>query len=813
MHESIKDINVEETLAALSLEEKISLLSGSGIWDTASLPNHGIPSVRCTDGPNGARGSRYFNPVPALCIPCGTGLGATWNPELIRRAGELLSRECEAKGAHVWLGPTVNIVRGPLNGRGFESFSEDPYLGGILAGEIIRGVQSRGTSAALKHFVANDQETQKMTVDVRMSERALREVYLKPFQMAIKNGDPKILMTSYNKVNGTHVSENSPMLQDIVRKDWAFDGLVMSDWFGVYSCAESINAGVDLEMPGPSHLRSQAADQVRAGKIKMETIDERACQVLNFLNYATKAPVSEKETSRDTPEDRELNRRLAGESVVLLKNSGGLLPIDPATCDEVAIIGPNAKLAMACGGGSASLRPYYTSSVFQGLRDQLPENTKVHYEPGVFGHVLLPVLTFEHVTNDAGDPGVSIELFHEPASTPDRRPFDSHTLPDTTYQLMDYWHPEMKDPFYISMRANYVAEYDGVHDFGLAVYGVAKLYIDDELIIDNETSQTPGGMFFGKGTVEVRGAYDMKAGQSYTLRVEAGSAALSKVETPNSMAIPGGALRLGGCNTSLSSRASTPISRRRAKTATPCRCLPTSTPSSRPSSRRTPTPSLLRRRVTPSRCRGETGPRRCCIAGTEVTRPVTLWRTWSLARLTPAGSCPSRSRLGWKTGRVSSVLGPTTCLFTMPRTFSSAIAGLRPGGSKLRFRLVMASATRPSRHPTWRYRIRKPRSPLKTQDHGPARRFSVSTSRTRASPASSDRYGRWAGSGKCSWSPARRSGWRCRWIGTARRCGTRRRGRGAWRLASMRLRWRPARGRRRLRGCLQWERICSGLVC
>lgn len=300
-------------------------------------------------------------------------------------------------------------------------------------------------------------------------------------------------------------------------------------------------------MPGPSHLRSQAADQVRAGKIEIETINQRARQVLDFLNYATKAPVSEKETSRDTPEDRELNRRLAGESVVLLKNEGGLLPLDPATCDEVAIIGPNAKLAMACGGGSASLRPYYASSVFQGIRNQLPEKAKVHYEPGVFGHVLLPVLTSEHVTNDAGEPGVSIELFNEPASTADRKPFDSHTLPDTTYQLMDYWHPEMKDPFYISMRANYVAEYDGIHDFGLAVYGVARLYIDDELIIDNETSQIPGGMFFGKGTVEVRGTYDMKAGQSYTLRVEAGSASLSKVETPNSMAIPGGALRLGGC--------------------------------------------------------------------------------------------------------------------------------------------------------------------------------------------------------------------------------------------------------------------------
>jgi beta-glucosidase len=205
-------------------------LEGFDFWHSAAIPSHDIAAIKCTDGPNGARGGRFFNPVPALCIPCGTGLGATWNPELLYAAGQLLSRECEAKGAHVWLGPTVNLVRGPLNGRGFESFSEEPYLSGVLATAIIKGVQSRGTAAALKHFVANDQETAKMSVDICMSERALREVYLKPFQMAVRDAKPKVVMSSYNKVNGVHVSESKELLQDILRGEWKYDGLVMSDW-------------------------------------------------------------------------------------------------------------------------------------------------------------------------------------------------------------------------------------------------------------------------------------------------------------------------------------------------------------------------------------------------------------------------------------------------------------------------------------------------------------------------------------------------------------------------------------------------------
>ncbi|OHW91882.1 beta-glucosidase k [Colletotrichum incanum] len=542
-----KLINVDQVIEDATLAEKISLLAGSGFWHSTPLPQHDVPAIKCTDGPNGVRGSRFFNPVPALCIPCGSGLGATWNPELIEQAGQLLSKECDAKGAHVWLGPTVNIIRSPLNGRGFESFSEDPYLSGMLAAAIIRGVQSRGTLAALKHFVANDQETEKMAIDVCMSDRALREIYLLPFQIALRDSSPRVVMSSYNKIGGLHVSENPKILQDILRSEWGFDGLVMSDWYGTYSCEASLNAGVDIEMPGPSRYREkEALAAVFSGKVHHHTIDERARKVLQFVNDASAAHVGEEETMRDVPEDRTLNRRLAGESIVLLKNSMGLLPLNSMSCDEVAIIGPNADLPSACGGGSASLRPYYTSSVLEGIRDSLPTTARIHHEPGVYGHVLLPAFTENSVCSDGEQPGITIELFNEPHTVKDRKAFDHLTLPDTSYQLMDYKHSEMKETFFMSMRAHFVPKHTDTYEFGLATYGVSDLYINDELVINNSTEQTPGGMFFGKGSAEKRATYEMKAGERYRLRVEAGSASTSKVKGGSLLAIPGGACRLGG---------------------------------------------------------------------------------------------------------------------------------------------------------------------------------------------------------------------------------------------------------------------------
>lgn len=200
------------------------------MWHTNAIPRLKIPSIRTSDGPNGVRGTRFFRSIPAACLPCGTGLAATWDTALLKRCGELLGRETIAKGAHVLLGPTMNIQRSPLGGRGFESYSEDPVLSGTIGAAVIQGIQATGVAATAKHFVCNDQEHERMAADSIVSGRALREIYLMPFQICQRTAKPMAYMTSYGKLNGAHASENTVLLQHILRDDWGFDGLVMSDW-------------------------------------------------------------------------------------------------------------------------------------------------------------------------------------------------------------------------------------------------------------------------------------------------------------------------------------------------------------------------------------------------------------------------------------------------------------------------------------------------------------------------------------------------------------------------------------------------------
>jgi beta-glucosidase len=223
-------LNVDELLEELTLEEKVALTAGKDFWHTVPIPRLSIPSIRLSDGPNGIRGTRFFDSVPAACLPCGTAIGATFDSDLAVKIGNLLANEAKAKGAHVILGPTMNIQRSPLGGRGFESFSEDPHLSGVMAGNYCKGVKEKDIVATLKHFVCNDQEHERMAVNAIVTERALREIYLEPFRIAVKMSQPGAVMTSYSKLNGTHVSENQRILQDILRDEWKWNGLVMSDW-------------------------------------------------------------------------------------------------------------------------------------------------------------------------------------------------------------------------------------------------------------------------------------------------------------------------------------------------------------------------------------------------------------------------------------------------------------------------------------------------------------------------------------------------------------------------------------------------------
>src|SRR5205814_2565667 len=267
--------DVENLLSQLTLQEKVAMLAGTNDWYTVPVERLGIPSLKMTDGPNGARGAGGFTGgVKAACFPAGISLASTWNTDLVERVGQGLAREAKLKGAQVLLAPTVNIQRSPLGGRNFECFSEDPYLTARLAVAYIHGLQREGVGASIKHYVCNDQEFERFTISAEVRERALREIYLQPFQTAVREAQPWTIMASYNLVNGVPVSENAYLLTEILRHEWGYEGVVVSDWFmSVKSTAASVNAGLDLEMPSPKWRGEQLLEAVRRGEVTEATLD------------------------------------------------------------------------------------------------------------------------------------------------------------------------------------------------------------------------------------------------------------------------------------------------------------------------------------------------------------------------------------------------------------------------------------------------------------------------------------------------------------------------------------------------------------
>ncbi|KAB8290818.1 hypothetical protein EYC80_008455 [Monilinia laxa] len=538
-------IDVEDVLSKLNNVEKVSLLAGVDWWHTNAIPKYNVPSIRLSDGPNGVRGTRFFNGITAACFPCGTGLAATWDTKLLYRAGVLMGEEAKAKGVHVILGPTINMQRSPLGGRGFESLSEDPVLSGLGAAALVNGIQETGVQATIKHFVCNDQEHNRNGVNVIITERALRELYLLPFQLVVRDSKPGLFMTAYNKVNGTHVSENPRILKDILRGEWGWKGCVMSDWWGTYSTTGAINAGLDLEMPGATKWRGQMLIQaVSTGKVPQHVLDERARNVLQLVNLVADANVPEnaEETTADTPETAALLRKIGGDSIVLMKNEGNVLPLRKDK--KTLIVGPNAKIATYHGGGSASLAAYYAVTPFDGISAQL-ESTPT-YTVGAYAHKDLPLLGLLLKT-DKGEMGVTFRAYNDPPTTENRQVADELTLTKTELLMMDYYSSKLKDELWWADIEGYlIAEEDSDFEFGLGVYGTANLYVDGKLVIDNSTKQTRGTMFFSCGTVEERGVVTLKKGQKYHIKVEFASAPSCKLDRGDNVLFGPGAVRIGG---------------------------------------------------------------------------------------------------------------------------------------------------------------------------------------------------------------------------------------------------------------------------
>jgi len=371
---------VEDLLSRMTLDEKIELLGGTG-FATKPIPRLGIPELRMTDGPVGVRWN------PSTAFPASIAMAATWEPNLINGIGSAIAREVKGKGRHVILGPCVNIVRLPTWGRNFETFGEDPFLASRMAVDYIKGVQKEGIAATIKHFAANNQEHERMFVDVMVSERALNEIYFPAFKSAVTEADVLCVMCAYNKVNQYFASENDYLLIEKLKKEWGFKGLLMSDWGAVHSSIPAAKGGLDLEMPFGTFLnKNNLLPAIENGELTIEKIDDKVRRILTVifkLGLFDTPEWKENPSLINSPENRKIAYETSLASIVLLKNEKNILPLNKDKLKSIAVIGPAAKIARTGGGGSAYVTPINPVSPFDALKNKLPKNIKINYELGV----------------------------------------------------------------------------------------------------------------------------------------------------------------------------------------------------------------------------------------------------------------------------------------------------------------------------------------------------------------------------------------------------------------------------------------------
>jgi beta-glucosidase len=378
---SAEDV-IEAALGKLDLATKARLLAGQDMWTLPAVPAIGLQSLVMSDGPIGVRGTRWTPEDPSIALPSPTALAATWSPELAREAGRLLAQEARRKGVHVLLAPTVNLHRSPLGGRHFECYSEDPLLTGKIGVGYVRGVQDGGVGTTVKHFVGNDFETDRFTVDVQVSERALRELYLAPFEAIVREGGAWGVMTSYNQVNGTTMTEHAPLVNGVLKGEWGFDGINVSDWTAARDTIGAALGGLDIAMPGPMTVYGDAlAKAVENGDVPVAVVDEAVRRVLRLAARVGALDGVPPAVTQLPPEidGSALARKVAAQSFVLVRNENGLLPL--ARPSSVAVIGVAASDARVLGGGSATVFPPRIVSPLEGLSSVLPVTYALGADP------------------------------------------------------------------------------------------------------------------------------------------------------------------------------------------------------------------------------------------------------------------------------------------------------------------------------------------------------------------------------------------------------------------------------------------------
>ena len=483
----------DSILSQMTLEEKLALLGGVDGFFIRDIPRLNLPRLKMADGPVGVR-----NFGPATAFAGGVTLTATWNPALAELVGTELGRDCRAKGVHFLLAPGVNINRAPMNGRNFEYFGEDPFLASRIAVGYIKGVQSQGVSATIKHFLGNNSEFDRHNTDSIIDERTLREIYLPAFEAAVKEAHVGAIMDSYNLTNGQHMSQNKYLLTDVVKKEWGFDGLIMSDWSATYDGIEATNAGQDLEMPSGLHMNPQTLKPaIEQGKVSVATIDDKVRRILRTaLRFGW---LDRDQTGLSIPrynlQGRQVALNAAREGITLLKNNGGLLPLSKKKIKSILIVGPDAYPAVPVGGGSAEVQPFAAISYLEGLANYAgkdPDNQfQVYYDRGLLTYSDLANATNFTTSQTDGKPGLKAEYFDnfELRGTPLITRTEEHIDFGTAARLL---FPEQT----LSSRwtAYYTPQDSGSYDIFVQttreVGGSYRLYVDDKLVLDNWTTLT-----------------------------------------------------------------------------------------------------------------------------------------------------------------------------------------------------------------------------------------------------------------------------------------------------------------------------------
>jgi len=513
------DERTDELLGRLTLEEKVRLLAGASSFALHGIERLGIPPLRMTDGPTGVRSIKG---TPATVFPVGVAVAATWNPDTAGAVAAAIAREALALGDQVVLAPTINIMRIPTWGRNFETYSEDPYLAGMMGVAYVRGLQGEGVGASLKHYAANNQELERFEVDARVDERTLREIYLAAFERVVAEADPWTVMASYNRLNGTHASEHRRLLTDILKREWGYEGMVVSDWTAVRSTAPAANAGLDLEMPGPAKwFGDKLLAAVEAGEVGRFQIDENARRVLGLIVRSGLMDGPRPAGELRTPRHKAIAFEAACEAMTLLKNDGGLLPL-PRDLKTVALIGPNAARCLFQGGGSSQVVTEGARSIAEALRAALGPGVRLIEAQGVDNDPYpRPADRAQFSPTEARDAeGLKAEYFPtaDLSGEPNSASVERHMVRWISGAMAT-----AKRPAYGSFRWSgwFWPPKSGSYEFGLRGTGSGRLALDGGVVISSETEARPD-RFDSMGTIVPRrlARLELEAGRGYRIELE-----------------------------------------------------------------------------------------------------------------------------------------------------------------------------------------------------------------------------------------------------------------------------------------------------